>query len=119
MPLEAIAPMLKAPLPPPDPEAPGPYSLADEARVGRVLGEAGWRNIALSRWDGLVTMGGGGSLEDTASFMLRIGPLSRAIAEQGLDAAEAKRRLIDRLTPLLEDDGVALPGACWLVSATV
>jgi SAM-dependent methyltransferase len=117
MPLEAIAPMLKTPLAPPDPEAPGPYSLADEAKVRRILGESGWRNVTLSRWDGLVTMGGGGSLEDTASFMLRIGPLSRAIAEQGLDAAEAKQRLMDRLAPLQEKDGIALPGACWLVSA--
>jgi SAM-dependent methyltransferase len=116
-PLEAIAPMLKTPLPPPDPEAPGPYSLADEARVRRVLQDAGWRHVSLLRWDGLVPIGGSGALEETASFLLRIGPCARAIAEQGLDAAEAKQRLLDRLAPLQDKNGVAMPGACWLVSA--
>lgn len=117
IPLEAIAPMLKTPLPAPDPDAPGPYSLADEAKVRRVLSDAGWRDVSLSRWDGLVPLGGGGALDDTAAFLLRIGPLARAIAEQGLDAVEAKQRLIDRLAPLQTNDGIALPGACWLVVA--
>jgi SAM-dependent methyltransferase len=117
MPLEAIAPMLKTPLQPPDPEAPGPYSLADDAKVRRLLQDAGWRDVAFSRWDGLFLVGGGGALEEAADFLLRIGPCSRAIAEQGLDAAEAKQRLIDRLAPLQTETGVAMPGACWLVSA--
>jgi SAM-dependent methyltransferase len=117
MPLEAIAPMLKTPLQFPDPEAPGPYSLADEAKARRLLQDAGWRDVAFSRWDGLFLVGGGGALEEAADFLLRIGPCSRAIAEQGLDAAEAKQRLIDRLAPLQTGTGIALPGACWLVSA--
>ena len=118
IPLEAIQTMLKAPLALGDPDAPGPYSLADEAKVRRILRDAGWRDIVMSRWDGLVPIGGGGGLDDAASFMLRIGPCARAIAEQGLDPADAKRRLMDRLAQHHGDDGVALPGACWLVSAS-
>jgi SAM-dependent methyltransferase len=117
-PIEAIRPMLKAPLTPPDPDAPGPYALADEAKVQRILREAGWRDVALTRWDGSVTIGGGGSLADAADFLLKIGPCARAIADQDLDAAEAKQRLIDRLTPLHDGNGVQLAAACWLVTAS-
>jgi hypothetical protein len=110
--------MLKAPLPAPDPEAPGPHALADEAKVRRVLGEAGWRDIGLARWDGDVLVGGGGSLAETADFLLGIGPCARAVAEQQLDAAEAKQRLMQTLSPHHRGDGVALPAACWFVTAT-
>ncbi|MBS0384786.1 MAG: methyltransferase domain-containing protein [Proteobacteria bacterium] len=116
-PLEAIAPMLRTPLATPDPDAPGPYSLADDAKLRRVLQGAGWSEIALSRWDGAVSVGGGGTLEESASFLLRIGPCARAIAEQELDAAEAKQRLMDRLAPHHGKNGVSLPAACWLVAA--
>jgi SAM-dependent methyltransferase len=117
-PLDAIQPMLKAPLAPPDPDTPGPYALADEARVQRILRDAGWRNIALSRWDGAIRIGGGGTLSETADFMLRIGPCARAIADQRLDAAEAKQRLMNSLAPHQDNNGVALPAACWLVAAS-
>lgn len=117
-PLDAIRPMLKAALAAPDPDAPGPYALADEARVRRILQGAGWRNIALSRWDGAISIGGGGTLSEAADFMLRIGPCARAIADQRLDAAEAKQRLMNSLAPHHDNNGVALPGACWLIAAS-
>ena len=117
-PLDAIRPMLKAPLAAPDPDAPGPYALADEERVRRILQGAGWRNIALSRWDGAISIGGGGTLSEAADFMLRIGPCARAIADQRLDAAEARQRLMNSLAPHYDNNGVALPGSCWLVAAS-
>ena len=117
IPLEAIAPMLKAPPPPPDPEAPGPYALADAAKTERVLSDAGWRDIALSRWDGPIDPSAGGGPDSAADFLLRIGPCARAIGEQQLDAAEARRRLIDRLTALHAEQGLAMAAACWLVTA--
>ncbi len=117
IPLEAIAPMLNTPLAPPDPDAPGPYSLADAAKINRILDDAGWRDIALAPWDGRVAVAGGGSLEDAADFLLKIGPCARALADQQFDAAEARRRLIERLSPLYEENGLALPAACWLVTA--
>lgn len=117
IPLEAIAPMLKAPLAPPDPDAPGPYALADAAKIKRILHDAGWRDIVLSPWDGRIAIAGGGSLEDSADFLLKIGPCARAIADQQLDAAEAKQRVIERLAPLYAANAVTLPVACWLVTA--
>lgn len=117
IPLEAIAPMLKAPLAAPDPDAPGPYSLAGAAKINRILDDAGWRDIALAPWDGRVAIAGGGSIEEAADFLLRIGPCARAIADQQLDPGEAKRRLIERLSPLYANNAVTLPVACWLVTA--
>jgi SAM-dependent methyltransferase len=118
VPIAAIEPMLKTPLPTPDPDAPGPYAFADPGKVKRILNEAAWRDIEVSRWDGEINVGGGGALEDIAAFLLRIGPCSRAIADQGLDAAEAKRRLMDALTPHYRDGAVMFPAACWIVTAT-
>ncbi|MGQ0532827.1 MAG: class I SAM-dependent methyltransferase [Caulobacteraceae bacterium] len=116
-PIAAVEAMLKAPLPPADPDAPGPYAFADGAKVERILREAGWRNIALSRWEGGLTLGGGGTLAEIADFLLRIGPCARAIAEQSLDTDEARRRLMDALAPHYRDGAVMLPAACWLVTA--
>lgn len=118
-PIEAIRPVLRTPIAPPDPDAPGPFAFADDAKVARVLREAGWRDIEMSRWDGALLIGGGGPVADTADFLLRIGPCARAIGDQQLDAAEARQRLMDRLAPLHGDAGVALPAACWLVEASV
>lgn len=117
IPIEAIQPMLKTPLAPLDPDAPGPYAFADGEKVQRILRAAGWRDIALSQWEGVIPAGGGGSLGEIADFMLKIGPCARAIADQDLDAAEAKQRLIDRISPLYEQSRVVLPAACWLVRA--
>lgn len=118
VPIATIEPMLKAPLPAPDPEAPGPYAFADSGKVRRILTEAAWRDIDVSRWDGEINVGGGGTLEEIAAFLLRIGPCSRAIADQGLDASEAKRRLMDALSPHYRDGAVLFPAACWIVTAT-
>ncbi|HVK81169.1 MAG TPA: hypothetical protein VM915_11225, partial [Verrucomicrobiae bacterium] len=88
------------------------------AKVERILAEAGWRDIAIDRWDGDNIIAGGVSLEESAEFLIRIGPCARAIAERGLDVAEVRRRLIERLAPLHDGTGVALSAACWFVSAT-
>ncbi len=117
LPISAIEPMLAAPLPQPDPDAPGPHALADGDKVRRVLTEAGWRNIALAPWDGEISIGGGGDAESIADFLMRIGPCARAINEHGLDAAEARRRLLDRIAPLHANNTLMLPAACWIVTA--
>jgi SAM-dependent methyltransferase len=117
LPIEIIQPLLTAPLPTPDPDAPGPFALADEAKLQRTLREAGWRDIVVTPWGGDILIGGGGTLEDAADFMMKIGPCARAVADQNLDRAVVKQRLIERLTPLYANGGVALPAACWVTTA--
>lgn len=115
--IEAIKPMLKTPLPPPNQDAPGPFGLADRDKIRRVLSGAGWRDIEITRWDGDIPVGGGGSLRETADFLMRIGPTARAIAEQGLDSNEAQQCLMEALAPHERDEGVMLGVACWVVQA--
>ena len=116
-PIQAVMPMLKAPLQPPDPDAPGPFAFADPAKITRILEAAGWKDIAIKPWDGALMVAGGGSVDEAAQFMLKIGPCARAIADQELDRAEALRRLGDRLAADKGPAGVALPAACWIVGA--
>lgn len=116
-PIAAIEAMLKEPLPKPDPDAPGPFAFADSAKVERVLGEAGWRDVAVKPWDSGIAVGGAGAIEEIADFLLRIGPCARAIADQELDTSEARRRLTERLAPLYRDSTVILGAACWIVTA--
>ena len=115
-PIAAVMPMLKTPLTPPDPDAPGPFAFSNPQKVERILGDAGWRDIVITRWDGDILIGGGGTLEEAADFLLTIGPGARAIAEQNLDHAEARRRVVEQLASRGAQD-VKLPAACWIVSA--
>lgn len=117
IPISAIEGMLKEPLPRPDPDAPGPYAFANPDKVERILRDSGWSDIALERWDGDISIGGGGALEDIADFVLRIGPCARAIADQKLSTTEAQQRLVDRLMPLYKNNALMIPGACWIVTA--
>lgn len=116
-PIEAIRPMLKAPVQPPNPDAPGPFSLEDPDKIKRILGDAKWRDITVSPWDGLITIGGGGSVAEAAQFMRKIGHCARAIADQDLDPVEVQRRLVEHLSVLHKPAGVSLPAACWIVRA--
>lgn len=115
--LRALAPMLKSPLPPPNPSLPGPFRFADPEKVDAILNAAGWRDIAIAPWDGAVAIGGGGSVRDAAAFLLKIGPSARAITDQGLDRAEAEALITQHLIQHEGPSGVALPAACWIVSA--
>lgn len=117
IPIEAVKPLLAAPPAPPNPDAPGPYAFADRGKVEAILSSAGWREIVLSPWAGGLSVAGGGALEDIAAFLMRIGPCARAIAEEGLDPAVVRERLMARLAPLYRDNAVVLEAACWIVTA--
>lgn len=114
-PLAALKSMLKAPLVPADPNAPGPFQLQDREKIKTVL--AGWRDVSITPWDGDVLVAGGGDAHAAAAFLMRIGPCARAISEQNLDAAEAEQMLANFLRKHETPAGVALPAACWIVRA--
>ena len=103
-------------LPPPD--APGPFAFGDDAKVRRVLAEAGWGEVRVEPWEHPLALGGGGSLDDAAEFLTRIGPTARAMQDAPEELRGAvKLRLRDALAPHLRADGPVLDGAMWRVSA--
>lgn len=116
-PLAALKPILKSPITPADPNAPGPFQLQDADKIKTVLATSGWRDVSITPWDGDVLVAGGGDANAAAAFLLKIGPCARAITDQQLDAAEAQRLLTDFLRKRETPAGVALPAACWIVRA--
>lgn len=116
-PLAALKDMLKAPIVPADPNAPGPFQLQDPDKIKSTLDAAGWRDVSITPWDGDVLVGGGGDSNAAAEFLLKIGPCARAITEQQLDPVAAKQKLADFLRQHETPAGVPLPAACWIVRA--
>lgn len=115
-PVGALAPLLTAPLPPPDESLPGPFAFANAAKIEAILGAGGWRGVSITPWDGALRVGA--DAEDAADYLLKIGPSARAIAEHGLDPAAARRLIVNRLAEAQTAEGVALAAACWIVRAT-
>jgi SAM-dependent methyltransferase len=103
-------------LPVGDPDAPGPFAFGRAERVHGILEGAGFTDIAVDAAE--VTMRGG-ELGETTEFLLKFGPLARALTEASEDrrlaAAEAARAA---LAPHVGADGVSLPAGMWRVGAT-
>lgn len=113
--LDALTPMLSAPLPPPDTNLPGPLSLSDSAKIRSILDASGWRDVSIEGWEGALILGA--DPNDAASYLLKIGPSARAIKEHGLDAVAAERLIVKRLAQAQTSAGVSLGAACWIVRA--
>jgi len=100
------------------PDDPGPFAFASEARVRRILGEAGFRDVALESCALSLDIAIGEGLEAAVQSALEIGPASRALAEHPPELrAAAIESIRETLRPYLRGDSVALPGAIWLVTA--
>lgn len=118
VPAAAVKPLLPE-APPPDPHAPGPFAFADDARVRRILGEAGFGDIAIVAHDVPIALTDGGGLEDATDFACQIGPGAYAIGELPEDERPKAREAIRAaLAPHVAADGsVSLAGAIWIVGA--
>ena len=100
-------------------ELPGPpaaFSLADTGRVGALLSVAGFGGIEFAKADEPMLIGR--DVDDVFEYE-RASP-SVAELVTGLSAAQAAeltRHVRDRLVTYASPDGVAMPGAAWLVTA--
>lgn len=110
-----------APPEPPAPRAPGPFAFAEPDYVRDLLTQAGFRDIALSPLDIDLRLAEAGkdALAEAVAFTLEIGPLARALkAEPSAEKREAATAAIRReFENHLSADGIALKGACWMVTA--
>jgi ubiquinone/menaquinone biosynthesis C-methylase UbiE len=100
------------------PEDPGPFSFADEARVRRILSEAGFERIALTPVDLELDIAAGGGLEAAVAALQRIGAASRALEGQPDDRRAAALAAI-RAVLAPHQRGMSLPlgAAIWIVEA--
>jgi hypothetical protein len=100
----------------PGPEDPGQYSFGDRARVERILKAAGFGTPSFQPIDHPVRLGM--DVADAVDGLTSRGPLARQIAQATPQQVEAaKQAIAAALLPHATADGVALPGACWLVRA--
>lgn len=121
LPMGAVANLISVP-PPPDPEAPGPFSFGDRDRVERILNAAGFVDISITPFDHPVPFGHGdtraAAVDNAVEMAFQVGPLARLLAEQSdairAQAAEAVRRAFAAKPG---DRSVMIDGAAWIVTA--
>ena len=101
------------------PEDPGPFAFASEARVQRILSEAGFTGIAMEPCNLSLDSAIGRGLDAAVQSALEIGPAARALAEQPPDVvAAATHSIREALTPLVRGQSVPLAASIWIVTAT-
>jgi len=106
-------------LPEMKPDDPGPFSFADEERVRRILGDAGFTGIGLARVDLALDIATGRGLEAAIETVLAIGPTSRALENQPADKVEAATQSIRTvLATHQKGETIPLGGSIWIVTAT-
>ncbi len=111
-------------LPPPGDGArtcgPGPFSMADEATVRKMMEIAGYTDITFERIDAPVLIGR--NVKDAIDFQLAIGPAGEVFREAG-DEAERKRPQIEAALAEAIDrqkreaDGIVMESSSWMISA--
>ncbi len=105
-------------MPPVGPEEPGPFAFASEERVRRILGEAGFSDVAMEAHDISLDVAIGRGLEAAVEGALQIGPANRALEGRPAEVREAAKNSIrEALSPFVRGQLVLLPGSIWIVTA--
>jgi SAM-dependent methyltransferase len=105
-------------LPQQGPEDPGPFSFASEARVHRILGEAGFTGIAMEPHNLALDVAIGRGLDAAVQGAIEIGPASRALEGHPADVRSAATNSIrETLATFAKGETVPLPASIWIVTA--
>jgi ubiquinone/menaquinone biosynthesis C-methylase UbiE len=100
------------------PEDPGPFSFAREARVRRILSEAGFSSIALEGVDLALDLAVGRGLDAAVAGALEIGPVSRALEGQPPEiVARVQNSIRTALACYQKGETVPLPASVWIATA--
>ena len=98
---------------------PGPFSMADEPMVRKMMEIAGYSDITFKRVDAPVLVGK--AVEDAIGFQLAIGPAGEVFREAGTQA-EAKRAEIEMAMAAAinaqkkDADGIVMNSSSWVIS---
>jgi SAM-dependent methyltransferase len=106
------------PLPETNPDDPGPFAFADDARVRRILTSAGFADLVVTPVDLDLDIAIGRGLDAAVAGALGIGPTSRILdgqseAVRAAAAADIRQALAERA----KGDSVPLGAAIWIVTA--
>jgi len=105
-------------MPPVGPEDPGPFSFASPERVKRILGTAGFSEIAMEPCDLKLDIAIGQGLGAAVQGALQIGPAARALTDQPPEiVSAAEQSMREALAPHLKGETVLLDAAIWIVTA--
>ncbi len=117
--LQVVAPLLEGrdEAPPPDPNAPGPFSLGDPDRVREIMQAAGFSDIKIEAYAPDVALFGLRDIDEVVEFAMEIGP-ARALLEGQTDSVRQAAHAAIRTAyePYLTDEGVVMNSAAWIVS---
>ncbi|MFD4637961.1 class I SAM-dependent methyltransferase [Lentzea sp. NPDC058436] len=110
-----VAARLAPDAPAPDPNGPGPHSLADPDQTRDLLSRTGWENIGIERVDRTCTIPESLLLP----YLSNLGPISRALREA---PEEDRGRMLTEVRGAFDGfvhgDEVRVPAACWQVTAS-
>lgn len=105
-------------LPDPDPDEPGPFAFADEDKVRRILGDAGFADVTMRAEVVTLDIAAGQGFEAALTSACTIGPAARALREAGeAQRAAAIEEICASLTPFSHGQRVLLKAAPWIVEA--
>ncbi|WP_454798179.1 class I SAM-dependent methyltransferase [Novosphingobium lindaniclasticum] len=121
LPMGAIKGIVPA-SPPPEPDAPGPFSFGDGERVRSILSLAGFTDIAIAPFDREIPFGLGtsreGAIDDAVDMAFEVGPLSRALADAAPDVRKSAAAAVrDAFARRPGEHSVMIDGAAWIVTA--
>jgi hypothetical protein len=104
-------------MPRPLPDEPGPFSFGDPERPRTLLAQAGFADIAIDPMDDTMMLSRG-NLDEAVEQATEMGPLTRLLREAPEDVrAKAIEAVRAALAKHQGADGIALPAACWLITA--
>ena len=107
-------------LPAPPQGAPGPFAMADPELLAGLLGGAGFTDVQLTAWRGVVHLGPPGTTPEMAvESLIRTSPLSEPWRTAPDDIRARLRADLERLVaPHVGPGGFAMPAAAHLVKAS-
>ena len=92
-------------VPAPDPDAPGPFRYGGGAKLLALLDTAGFGDLEMRDWRGMLPLGGGLSAPDAVEFAFRAFSVGDLLAEAGEPASSEVRRLLTERYAVHERDG--------------
>jgi SAM-dependent methyltransferase len=107
-------------LPKPDPDAPGPLSLARPERITHILTEAGFAPPSFEKIAVTIDAAAGEGLDAAVTQTLQSGPAARLLEGQPDDVMKTIAAAVREALEPYEDNGtVNLPAAFWIVKTEI